>query len=81
MAHLACVGSHAVNGVAALHTELLKHKVLRDFYELWPENSIIRLTVAPRRSCSNLKLAQLITQKIGNNWIKQPRSQAAGNIC
>ncbi len=36
MAHLACVGSHAVNGVAALHTELLKSKVLRDFHELWP---------------------------------------------
>jgi len=64
--------SHAVNGVAALHTELLKHKVLRDFYELW-KNSIIRLTGRPRRwlLLSNLKLAQLITQKIGNNWIKQ----------
>ena len=37
MAHLATVGSHAVNGVAALHTELLKASVLRDFYELWPE--------------------------------------------
>ena len=37
MAHLASVGSHAINGVAALHTELLKADVLRDFYELWPE--------------------------------------------
>ena len=35
MAHLACVGSHAINGVAALHSELLKQTVLRDFYELW----------------------------------------------
>ena len=37
MANLACVGSHAINGVAELHTELLKADVLRDFYELWPE--------------------------------------------
>jgi len=37
MAHLASVGSHAINGVAALHTELLKRDVLGDFYELWPE--------------------------------------------
>ena len=36
MAHLACVGSHAINGVAALHSELLKETTLRDFYELWP---------------------------------------------
>lgn len=74
MAHLACVGSHAVNGVAALHTELLKHKVLRDFYELWPEKFTNKTNgVTPRRwlLLSNPKLAQLITQKIGNNWIKQ----------
>lgn len=74
MAHLACVGSHAVNGVAALHTELLKHKVLRDFYELWPEKFNNKTNgVTPRRwlLLSNPKLAQLITQKIGNNWIKQ----------
>jgi starch phosphorylase len=37
MANLACVGSHAINGVAALHTELLKQDVLADFYKLWPE--------------------------------------------
>ena len=37
MAHLATVGSHAINGVAALHTELLKKDVLRDLYELYPE--------------------------------------------
>ena len=74
MAHLACVGSHAVNGVAALHTELLKHKVLRDFYELWPEKFNNKTNgVTPRRwlLLSNPKLAQLITQKIGKNWIKQ----------
>ena len=74
MAHLACVGSHSINGVAALHTELLKQKVLRDFYELWPEKFNNKTNgVTPRRwlLLSNPKLAQLITQKIGNNWIKQ----------
>ena len=74
MAHLACVGSHAVNGVAALHTDLLKQKVMRDFYELWPEKFNNKTNgVTPRRwlLLSNPKLAQLITQKIGNNWIKQ----------
>src|SRR5471032_710197 len=37
MAYLACVGSHSVNGVAALHTELLKKDLLHDFFEMWPE--------------------------------------------
>jgi starch phosphorylase len=50
MAHLATVGSHAVNGVAALHTELLKESVLRDFYELWPERFSNKTNgVTPRR--------------------------------
>ena len=73
MAHLACVGSHAINGVAALHTELLKQNVLRDFYELWPDKFKNKTNgVTPRRwlLLSNPKLAQLITEKIGNNWIK-----------
>jgi len=73
MAHLACVGSHSINGVAALHTQLLKQDVLRDFYELWPEKFNNKTNgVTPRRwlLLSNPKLAQLITQKIGNNWIK-----------
>ena len=74
MAHLACVGSHAVNGVAALHTELLQQKVMRDFYELWPEKFNNKTNgVTPRRwlLLSNPQLARLITEKIGNNWIKQ----------
>lgn len=74
MANLACVGSHSINGVAALHTELLKHDVLRDFYELWPDKFNNKTNgVTPRRWLlqSNPKLALLITQKIGNNWIKQ----------
>ncbi len=73
MAHLACVGSHAINGVAALHTELLKQDVLRDFYELWPEKFSNKTNaVTPRRWLvqSNPKLTLLITQKIGKNWIK-----------
>jgi starch phosphorylase len=50
MAHLACVGSHAINGVAALHSELLKRTVLRDFHELWPEKFQNKTNgVTPRR--------------------------------
>ena len=50
MAHLACVGSHAINGVAALHTELLKRDVLKDFYELWPRKFSNKTNgVTPRR--------------------------------
>jgi glycogen phosphorylase len=74
MAHLACVGSHSINGVAALHTELLKQDVLRDFYELWPEKFNNKTNgVTPRRwlCLSNPKLSELITQKIGTNWITQ----------
>ena len=74
MAHLACVGSHAINGVAALHTELLKQDVLRDFYELWPEKFNNKTNgVTPRRwlSLSNPKLSELITEKIGKDWVTQ----------
>ena len=50
MAHLAALGSHAINGVAALHTELLKTHVLRDFYELTPEKFSNKTNgVTPRR--------------------------------
>lgn len=74
MAHLACIGSHAINGVAALHTELLKQDVLRDFYELWPEKFNNKTNgVTPRRwlSLSNPKLSGLITEKIGKDWVTQ----------
>ncbi len=73
MANLACVGSHAINGVAALHTELLKETILRDFYELWPEKfTNVTNGVTPRRWMvqSNPQLSKLITDKIGDNWIK-----------
>ena len=72
MANLATVGSHAVNGVAALHTELLKKTVLRDFYELHPEKFFnVTNGVTPRRwlAFSNPELSALITGKIGENWI------------
>lgn len=73
MAHLACVGSHAINGVAALHTELLKSDVLRDFFELWPKKFSNKTNgVTPRRwvVLNNLQLTALITDKIGDKWIR-----------
>jgi starch phosphorylase len=73
MAHLACVGSHAINGVAALHSELLKETILKDFYELCPEKFSNKTNgVTPRRwlLLSNPRLSQLITEKIGENWVK-----------
>ncbi len=72
MAHLASVGSHAINGVAALHTELLKQTVLRDFYTVTPDKFLnVTNGVTPRRwiVLSNPKLAALITSKIGDRWI------------
>ncbi|MFL6547389.1 MAG: glycogen/starch/alpha-glucan phosphorylase [Povalibacter sp.] len=73
MAHLACVGSHTVNGVAELHSELLKQEVLKDFYELWPQRFGNKTNgVTPRRwmALSNPRLASLINESIGDNWIK-----------
>jgi starch phosphorylase len=73
MANLACVGCHAINGVAELHTELLKQNVLRDFYELWPEKFYnITNGITPRRFLvlSNPRLTQLITRRIGEDWVK-----------
>lgn len=73
MAHLACVGSYAINGVAQLHSELLKQTVLRDFYEMYPEKfTNVTNGVTPRRFMvlSNPRLANLITNKIGDGWIK-----------
>jgi len=75
MANLACVGSHAINGVAALHTELLKQTVLRDFYELFPERfHNVTNGVTPRRwvALSNPGLTGLVTGKIGAGWLTQP---------
>ena len=71
MAHLAG-GSHAINGVAALHTNLLKQTVLRDFYRVAPEKFLnVTNGVTPRRwiALSNPKLSALITRHIGDQWI------------
>jgi glycogen phosphorylase len=71
MANLACVGSHAINGVAALHTELLMSSVLCDFHELWPERFSNKTNgVTPRRflQLANPALSTLITESIGDGW-------------
>ncbi|GAB4227308.1 MAG: glycogen/starch/alpha-glucan phosphorylase [Stanieria sp.] len=73
MAHLACVGSHAINGVAQLHTQLLQETVLSDFYQLFPEKFSNKTNgVTPRRwmVLSNPRLTKLICSKIGDSWIK-----------
>ncbi|WP_291781098.1 glycogen/starch/alpha-glucan phosphorylase [Cecembia sp.] len=73
MANLACVGSFAINGVAALHSELLKKTVLKDWYAYSPEKFSNKTNgVTPRRwmVLSNPKLTDLISEKIGENWIK-----------
>ena len=72
MAHLASVGSHAINGVAALHTDLLKQTVLHDFYAVAP-GKFFNVTngVTPRRwiALSNPGLTALITSRIGARWL------------
>lgn len=74
MANLACVGSFAINGVAALHTELLQSDVLRDFYEMYPEKFTNKTNgVTPRRFMvlSNPPLTKLLTTRLGgDSWIK-----------
>ncbi len=75
MAYLAIVGSHSVNGVAKLHTELLKHQELADFYEFFPEkfnNKTNGITHRRWLLNSNEELSKLITETIGDQWIKSP---------
>ena len=72
MANLACVGSHAVNGVAELHTRLLTANIMRDFDEFYPGKFSNKTNgVTPRRwmVLSNPRLSALITEKIGDGWI------------
>jgi starch phosphorylase len=72
MAHLASLGSHAINGVAELHTELLKKNVLHDFYDLSPEKFSNKTNgVTPRRwmVLSNPRLTELLTARLGPGWI------------
>jgi len=73
MAHLACVGSNAINGVAVLHSELLKQDVLKDFYEMMPEKFGNKTNgVTPRRwiVLANPRLTKLVSGHIGDGWIK-----------
>ncbi|MCP5492136.1 MAG: glycogen/starch/alpha-glucan family phosphorylase [Chlamydiales bacterium] len=71
MAHLAIYGSHKVNGVAKLHSELLKTTIFKDFYELWPEKfTNVTNGVTQRRwlMLANPSLSQFITERIGFDW-------------
>src|SRR3972149_5011075 len=75
MAHLACVGSFAINGVAALHSRLLAETVLRDFHDLWPEKFQNKTNgVTPRRfvMLSNPGLAALLNTTLGVGWERDP---------
>ena len=72
MAHLSVVGSHSVNGVAALHTKLLKEKLLNEFAEMYPDRFNNKTNgITPRRwlvGC-NPKLSQLVSSSIGSEWM------------
>ena len=72
MAHLAIVGSHSINGVAALHSDLVKTSLVPDFYQLWPERFNNKTNgVTPRRWMlqANPGLSELITRRIGPEWV------------
>lgn len=71
MAHLAIVGSHAVNGVSELHTKILKNKLFKDFVDIHPDRFFNKTNgITPRRWLvqANRGLSQLITDTIGDNW-------------
>ena len=73
MAHLASVGSHAINGVAELHSELLKQDVLADFHALWPDKfRNITNGVTPRRwiALTNPRLTRFLCGVIGDGWVR-----------
>jgi len=72
LTHLACVGSHAINGVSQLHTQLLEQKILPDFFALSPEKFSNKTNgISPRRFLllTNPPLAELISRRIGSDWI------------
>jgi starch phosphorylase len=84
MANLAVVGSHSVNGVAALHTELLTKVLFKDFHQLWPERFNSKTNgVTPRRWMlqANPELASTITEAIGPAWVTDAaRLEALGPL-
>ncbi|MBU4304157.1 MAG: glycogen/starch/alpha-glucan phosphorylase [Candidatus Omnitrophica bacterium] len=72
MAYLSIVGSHSVNGVSSLHSEIIKTKLFKDFYDLWPEkfnNKTNGITQRRWLRKTNLSLSDLITKTIGDKWI------------
>jgi glycogen phosphorylase len=72
MAHLAIIGSHAVNGVAALHSELIKTALVPDFYQLWPQKFTNKTNGVTQRRWllkANPLLAHVLTRSIGDGWI------------
>src|SRR5205085_11508660 len=72
MGHLAIIGSHSVNGVAELHSELVKTRLVPDFYQLWPERFNNKTNGVTQRRWllkANPRLARLINQAIGDEWI------------
>jgi starch phosphorylase len=74
MAHLAIIGSHSVNGVAKLHSDLIQRELVPDFYELWPERfRNVTNGITPRRwlSHANPDLAALISSRIGRGWVTE----------
>jgi len=75
MAHLAIVGSHSVNGVASLHTKILKEDVMKDFYSLMPDkfnNKTNGITHRRWLMYSNPQLTKLLDETIGDSWKKHP---------
>ncbi len=73
MAYVAIIGSHSVNGVSALHTELLKKVLVKDFYDLYPEkfnNKTNGITQRRWLKKCNPELSDLITSRIGDKWVK-----------
>ncbi|MEB3322219.1 MAG: glycogen/starch/alpha-glucan phosphorylase, partial [Synechococcaceae cyanobacterium] len=75
MAHLATIGSHHVNGVAALHSDLVRRNLLPDFATLWPEKfTSVTNGVTPRRwmALANPQLAALLDEAVGPHWPTQP---------
>lgn len=73
MANLSVIGSHTVNGVAKLHTQIIKEKLFKEFYEIYPEkfqNKTNGITQRRWLLKSNPCLSELITEKIGSSWIK-----------
>ena len=75
MANLAIVGSHSTNGVAWLHTEILKHRELKDFYEMYPDrfnNKTNGITHRRWLIKANTDLADLMVKTIGDEWVTEP---------